>query len=51
MSLFTLESSGKGSVDEITSDTVCDKHYLVLITLRLKVRTVVWRSQVSSKVP
>lgn len=31
MSLFTLESSGKGSVDEITSDTVCDEHYLVLI--------------------
>lgn len=31
MSLFTLESSGQGSVDEITSDTVCDKHYFVLI--------------------
>lgn len=31
MPLSTLEFSGQGSVEEITSDTVCDKHYFVLI--------------------
>lgn len=31
MSLSTLGSSGQGSVEEIASDTVRDKHYFVLI--------------------